>query len=279
MLTTREPKTGLSSAIIERLRSVKLFLIDLDGTVYLGNKPIEGAISFVENCRSRGVDYIFVTNNSSGSAGEYVKKLSGMGFPVDVRQVLTSGELTAWYLAGKKSQARVYVVGTGSLKQELEAYGLKATDAPYGDCDYVVVGFDRELTYNKLLIAGDLIAAGVPFIATNPDLVCPIGPGRFIPDCGSICMMLKNATGRTPIFIGKPHTKIIEFIREQRGVSTRSMAIIGDRLYTDIALGCNASIISVCVLTGESDSKAIAASPYYPDAVVESIAEMNKIFG
>ncbi|MBN1309498.1 MAG: HAD-IIA family hydrolase [Chitinispirillaceae bacterium] len=260
----------------ERLRSVKLFLLDLDGTVYLGGKPIAGAIDFVRNCRRCGIEYLFVTNNSSKSASEYEKKLSGMGFPVGAGQVLTSGEVTGWYLAGKKPGATLYVVGTVSLKAELAAHDLQVVDGAAGWVDYVVAGFDRELTYDKLLPAIELLSAGAPFIATNPDLVCPVGEGRYIPDCGSICVLLENATRRVPMYIGKPHTTLIDYLRARRRVSPRSMAVIGDRLYTDIALGCNASIMSVCVLSGESDRAAVARSPYQPDLVVETIAALNR---
>ena len=270
------PKMKLE--LLDRLRSVKLFLLDLDGTVYLGSEPITGAIEFVENLKRRGIDYLFVTNNSSKAASDYVKKLSGMGFPAAIGQVLTSGEVTGWYISEKKPGARLFVVGTGSLKKELATYGLQVADDPSAGCDYVVAGFDRELTYDKLLVAGKLLADGVPFIATNPDLVCPVGAKRYIPDCGSICVLLENATGRTPMFIGKPHTKMIDYIRVRRGIHPSATAIIGDRLYTDIALGCNASIMSICVLSGETDKTAVARSPYAPDLVVESVAELNRYF-
>jgi 4-nitrophenyl phosphatase len=263
----------------ECLRSTKLFLLDLDGTVYLGNDPIPGALDFIERIKRHEIDYCFLTNNSSKAGSEYVKRLSGMGFPVTPDQVVTSGQVTGWYLAGKKPGATLYVVGTMSLKCELEAWNVQVmNDTGSGGVDYVVVGFDTELTYNKLLAAGDLLAGGAAFIATNPDLVCPIGAARYIPDCGSICALLENATGRQPMFIGKPHTILIDFIRSRRAVSLSAMAVIGDRLYTDIALGCNAGIMSVCTLTGESDLSAVKKSPYQPDLVVSSIADLNRCF-
>jgi len=264
--------------LLERFRLINLFLLDLDGTVYLGNKPIPGAPEFIGTLQRHGIDYLFLTNNSSKSANDYVAKLTGMGFPVGPEQIVTSGQVTGWYLAGKKPSARLYVVGTASLKKELAAYGLQVVDESLECVDYVVVGFDTELTYNKLLMAGELLAGGTRFIATNPDLVCPVGNNRYIPDCGSICALLENATGRQPMFIGKPHTTMIDYIRARSSVSSCLMAIVGDRLYTDIALGLNASIMNVCVLSGESDAPLIAKSPHKPDLVVASIAELNELF-
>ncbi|MBN1578015.1 MAG: HAD-IIA family hydrolase [Chitinispirillaceae bacterium] len=264
--------------LLERLRCVKLFLLDLDGTVYLGSKPIPGALDFIGNLKRCGIGYLFLTNNSSKSAAEYVAKLTAMGFSVGPDRVVTSGQVTGWYLAGKKPGAKLYVVGTASLKAELAAHDLRVVNDAAGGVDFVVAGFDRELTYDKLLVAVELLAGGAPFIATNPDLVCPVGENRYIPDCGSICVLLENAARRTPMFIGKPHTKMVDYIRALHHVSPRSMAVIGDRLYTDIALGCNASIMSICVLSGESDKSAVAKSPYKPDLVIETVAELNRFF-
>ncbi|MBN1760956.1 MAG: HAD-IIA family hydrolase [Chitinispirillaceae bacterium] len=261
--------------ILERLRKISLFLLDLDGTVYLGDEPIPGALEFIRRLKERGCRYVFLTNNSSRSLSNYLTKISGMGFPVTEENILTSGQVTGWYLAAKQPGASVYVVGTESLRRELSSYDLRMLDGVPDRADYVVAGFDTELTYNKLRVAGDLLAEGAGFIATNPDLVCPIGGARYIPDCGSICTMLENATGRQPMFIGKPHTKLIDYLRSRFPVSTATTAMIGDRLYTDIALGCNASIMSICTLTGEADRKAIERSPYKPDLVVASIGELN----
>lgn len=259
----------------ERLRNTTLFLLDLDGTLYLGDRPIPGAVDFIKQLGRLGRRYVFLTNNSSRSLTEYIEKISGMGFPVTKDNILTSGQVTGWYLAAKQPGASVYVVGTASLQRELASYGLNILENTAEKADFVVVGFDTELTYRKLRTAGTLLADGAGFIATNPDLVCPIGGGRYIPDCGSICVMLENATGRQPMFIGKPHTKLIDCLRSRVPVSPATTAVIGDRLYTDIALGCNASIMSICTLTGEADRQAIKKSPYQPDLVITSIDELN----
>jgi len=260
----------------KRIASIELFLFDLDGTVYLGNESISGAVEFIERLKSRSVDFLFLTNNSSKNRSDYVTKLNGMGFGVVQDQVITSGEVTAWYLVAKKPQASIYVMGTESLEEELRSFGCRIVNGTDLDADCVVAGFDTELTYQKLLVAGEFLSRGAAFIATNPDLVCPVEKGRYIPDCGSICTLLKNATGREPTVIGKPHSIMMDYIRTKRSISRRSIAMVGDRLSTDIAFGCNASIMTVCVLSGETDRQAAAQSPYQPDLVIDTIAELDQ---
>jgi len=264
---------------LERLNAVKLFLLDLDGTVYLGNKPIAGAVEFIKHLAVTGRRYVFLTNNSSRSADDYVKKLSLMNFPVTAEQVATSGQATAWYIAKRKPGASVYIMGTETLRNEMSKFDLNLLDESATTADFFVAGFDTELNYTKLRTACTLLDNGAVFVATNPDLVCPIGGDRYIPDCGSMCTMLENATGRQPMYIGKPHSLYIDYLRETRGVSSSNLVMIGDRLYTDIALGCNASIMSICVLSGESDRAAIKKSPYKPDLVVDSVADLVGMLG
>jgi len=261
-----------------QLQKIKHFLFDLDGTLYLSDAPIDGAVAFIETLAKNGIDYTFVTNNSSKSADDYVVKLRRLGFPVSTDQVVTSGQVAGWYCAGKKPGAVLYVVGTESLKKEFSAFNVVVADDNVPEVDWVVVGFDTELTYGKLCEAERLLSSGARFIGTNPDLVCPIGGGRFIPDCGSICIMLENATGRQPMFMGKPHTILFEYLRSRRSLLRESTAVVGDRLYTDIAFGCNARLLSICTLSGESDSAAIKKSPCRPDVVVESVADLLSVF-
>lgn len=261
----------------DTLRDIELFLLDLDGTVYLGDTVIDGAIDFVAKLQRSGIRYLFVTNNSSRSALQYVKKLRRLGFAVADDQVLTSGQITSWYLAQQHPGAGCYVVGTDSFKKELASVGLQVLDGEIAVvvADYVVAGFDTELTYEKLRIACTLLERGVRFVATNPDLVCPIGKGKFIPDCGSICMMLETATRRQPTVIGKPHTTVFDFIKAERSTyQTQRMAVVGDRLATDGVLAFNASIMSICVLSGEASLRAIADSPCQPDIVVPTVGAL-----
>lgn len=263
---------------LDKLQKIRHLLFDLDGTLYLSDTPIEGAVALIETLAEKGIDYTFVTNNSSKSADDYIKKLRGFGFPLSDDQVVTSGQVTGWYCAGKKPGAVVYIVGTESLKKEISAFNVTVAEDDAPEVDWVVVGFDTELTYGKLREAERLLSGGAKFIGTNPDLVCPIGDDRFVPDCGSICTMLENATGKQPMFMGKPHTTLFEYLRSRRSLLRESTAVVGDRLYTDIAFGCNAQLLSVCTLTGESDRAMIKKSPCQPDLVVESVAELRKHF-
>lgn len=265
----------------EHIKKTRLFLLDLDGTMYLGKKLIPGAKSFIKHLRERGIHYVFLTNNSSRSASDYLRKLTDLGVPATVDNIFTSGQATGMYLSGKKrnssGNSRVYVVGTSSLAQELASYGLDVTDGK-GVVDYVVVGFDTELTYNKIRIACELIDRGVRYIATNPDFVCPIGERRNLPDCGSICFMIEQATGKKPYIIGKPRSGIVDCICNKFQMTHNKVAIIGDRLYTDIRMGRNAGVFTICVLSGESSLKNIKQSLVKPDCTIESIKELNRFF-
>ena len=260
-----------------RIRNTRLFLLDLDGTVYRGGELIAGAQEFIGRLRAQGIHYVFLTNNSSQSAAEYVKKISHMALPVSPENIFTSGQATAHFLAQKKPGVRAYVVGTRSLAGELAAHGIVLSDGR-GPVDCVVVGFDMELTYDKIKTACELVDRGVDYIATNPDFVCPVQGKRSLPDCGSICFMIEQATGKKPFVIGKPRPAMVEIVCEKHGIALDHTAIIGDRLYTDIAVGRNAGILSICTLSGESSREDIARSDVKPDYVIESIDEMNRYF-
>lgn len=263
--------------IDERIREIRLFLLDLDGTVYRGEELVPGAREFIDHLRQNGIKYVFLTNNSSHSAAEYVTKLTRLGIPVTLENVLTSGQATGAYLARKKRGARVFVLGTRALERELLSYGLASSDGS-GEVDFVVAGFDTELTYAKLQAACELIDRGTAYVATNPDLVCPVGANRAIPDCGSICAMIENATGKKPYVIGKPRPEMAESLCSKFTVPPEKTAVIGDRLYTDIAMGRNARLLSICVLTGETKREDIAISPIKPDFTFSSIDELNWFF-
>lgn len=271
-------KNLLMKEFQEKLKNIELFLLDMDGTIYLEDTPIAGAIEFIHNLKKQNKKYLFLTNNSSKNANDYYLKLIRMGFPVEKEQIVTSGMVTGWYLSRRKMGATIFLVGTESLKKELKNYNLSILENGYSIIpDFVVVGFDTELTYSKIRTAISYLEKGATFIATNPDLVCPAGVKQFIPDCGSICLLIQNATGKEPIFIGKPHSTLIEFIRYRFSVfPSEKIAVIGDRLYTDIAFGFNSSLFTICTLTGEADEKAIEKSPYKPDLVIKSIDELNK---
>jgi 4-nitrophenyl phosphatase len=261
----------------KRIRQTRLFLLDLDGTIYRGATLIPGAKNFIEHLRKNRVPYVFLTNNSSMGASDYVKKITGLGIPAGRENIFTSGQATGFYLSRKKRGLRVFVVGTAALAKELARYGCTTVDGS-GAVDFVVVGFDTELTYKKIRIAGEHIDRGAGYIATNPDYVCPVESGRSIPDCGSICFMIEQATGKKPYVIGKPRPEMVKLICRRNGVAFAKTALIGDRLYTDIAAGRNAGVFTVCVLSGESTRNDIARSSVKPDGIIESVNTLNLFF-
>jgi 4-nitrophenyl phosphatase len=263
--------------IDERIREIRLFLLDLDGTVYRGDELVPGALEFISRLRESNIRYVFLTNNSSHSAGEYVTKLTRLSIPATLENVFTSGQATGIYLSRKKPDGRVFVLGTRALRTELASYGLLPVDAS-GPVDFVVAGFDTELTYAKLLDACALIGRGVDYVATNPDLVCPVGKNESVPDCGSICLMIEHATGKKPYVIGKPRPEMAEILCGKFIIPPEKTAIIGDRLYTDIAMGRNAGILSIAVLTGETTREQIEFSEVKPDYTFSSIDELNGVF-
>jgi 4-nitrophenyl phosphatase len=267
----------LSKKIKDRIQQTRLFFLDLDGTVYLGKTLIPGAKRFIALLRERGVPYVFLTNNSSLSAKEYLHKITALGIPAALENIFTSGQATALFLKNKMPGARVYVVGTHSFARELASYGLRISSGR-GAVDYVVVGYDTELTYGKIRTACEHIDRGAGYIATNPDLVCPVGEGASLPDCGSICYMIEQATGKKPYVIGKPRPAMVELVCRKLSVPPQKAAIIGDRLYTDIAIGRNAGAFTICVLTGESTLADIRRSTIKPDCTISSIDALNPIF-
>lgn len=256
------------------LKKTRLVLLDLDGTTYIENELIPGVKEFIDKLRSLNMQYVFLTNNSSKSSEDYIKKINTMGIRATSENVFTSGQATSLYLQEESPGAKIYLVGNKFLKSEMSRYGLNIINGTSEKPDYVVVGFDTELEYQKLVDACKMIDDGIPFLATHPDMVCPVRGRRYIPDCGSICQMIKNATGREPKYFGKPDKKMVYILSDKIGVGLENIVMIGDRLYTDIALGKNAGISTICVLTGESTLNDIKKSAFSPDFVVESISRL-----
>lgn len=262
---------------VDLLKDIELFMLDMDGTIYLGDRVFEGSREFIGLLKEVGKDFLFLTNNSSKSSDDYILKLKKMGIAIEKDNLLTSGQATAIYLKSiskDKDFINVYVVGTSSLKSELKGFGINVVESPQEDIDYLIVGFDTELTYQKLLDACKLIKMGVPFIATNPDLVCPVGEDEYIPDCGSICIMLENATKKKPLYIGKPSKIIVDIVAKFKNVNKKRIAIVGDRLYTDIKLGIINNITSICVLSGETNLDEIEKSDVKPTLIFNSIKDV-----
>lgn len=253
------------------LADIRLFLLDMDGTVYLGSRLLPGSLDFLRYLRETSRDHLFLTNNSSRNANYYAEKLTRFGWSVKPEEVLTSGEATALYLAGIKPVARIYLLGTPDLEQEFIEHGFVLTEEKP---DYVVLGFDMTLTYKKLVRACDLVRSGVPFIATHPDFNCPTETG-YIPDCGAMIALITASTGVKPQVIGKPNREIIDAMFRKKPVARAQVAMVGDRLYTDIVMGHNAGVTSILVLSGEAKRADIESAPVKPDYVLSGLAELH----
>ena len=232
------------------LAEKKLFLLDMDGTIYLGDRLFDGAAEFLRRVRARGGRYVFLTNNSSRGTDAYIEKLARMGIAAQPEDFLTSADATIAYLKKTYRDALYYVCGTQSLKSQLRAAGLRVTDTLTDGIDVLLLGYDTELTYQKLEDCCILLGRGVDYIATHPDLVCPTSYG-CAPDCGSVIAMLDTACHRRPKVIGKPQPEMVTLALERFACAPKDACLIGDRVYTDIACGKNAGIDTVFVLSGE----------------------------
>ena len=252
---------------LEIFKKIKLFLFDMDGTLYLGNNLFPFTKELLKTIRKNGAKYLFMTNNSSKSVVDYVKKLSKLGIEAETEDFITSSQATAYYLKNNYPNSTLYVCGTNSLKQELKGEGFEVTE-DLEKVDLIVMGYDTELTFKKLEdVSKLLITRDIPYIATNPDLVCPTEFGS-VPDCGSVSIMLENVSGKKPLFIGKPSPLMPRLAMQKWGVSPDETAVIGDRIYTDIKSGIAAGAHSVLVLSGETTKEILEASKDKPEIVL-----------
>lgn len=261
--------------MVSDLRNKRLFLLDMDGTIYLDEQLFDGVTAFLQYVSDLGGRYLFLTNNSSKGVEDYIAKLARLGIPAVREDFLTSVDATIRHLQEKLPGKKCYVFGTRSFQQQLSAAGISITDRLENDIDVLLCGFDRELTFQKLEDACILLNRGVDFVATNPDWVCPTWYGS-VPDCGSVCEMLYRATNRRPVVIGKPQSAMVELALARTGFSKEQAVIIGDRLYTDIACGVNAGIDSVFVLSGEGTEADIATYHIDPTWVFPDIGTMYR---
>lgn len=286
---------------MNELTNKRLFLLDMDGTLYLDDRLFPGAADFLAKIRACGGKYLFLTNNSSKGVDAYVAKMTRLGVPAAPADFLTSVDalivfLERTYGAAVKKK-KMYVVGTRSFRAQLAAAGFLLTETPDDDTALLILGFDRELTYRKLEDACRLLARGrqeartsgdakaaaglpaVDYYATNPDWVCPTAFGS-VPDCGSMAWMLEKATGRLPKFIGKPEPEMALLAMAQCGCSAAETLLIGDRLYTDIACGNRAGVDTAFVLSGEGTLADLAKGQGKPTYIFKNIAEVCKaVFG
>lgn len=257
----------------EAIRGIRFFLFDMDGTLYLGDSLYHFTKELLAKIRAAGKKYMFMTNNSSKSVEDYIRKLDGMGIAATEDDFITSSQATAYYLKQHHPGARLYVCGTASLKRELEKEGFAVTENPK-ETDCIVMGFDTELTFRKLEdVCRLLLTRELPYIATNPDKVCPVEFGS-VPDCGSVCDMVFNATGKRPVVIGKPTALMPELAMQRYGYRREETAVIGDRIYTDIKSGLNAGITGILVMSGETTEEILEESLDKPHLVLADCGEM-----
>ena len=264
------------------LKDKKLFIFDMDGTIYLGGRPFGFAIDFIKNLRASGKKVLFFTNNASHTSPFYLKKLERLGFEPLSDEIMTSGDVTLEFLKRYRAGKSVYMVATDELVEEYREKGVTLingkNESSAQNADIVITSFDTSLTYEKLNIACRLIRHGAEYLSTHPDYNCPTEDG-FIPDSGAIAALVTASTGKAPTYFGKPYKETIEMIGEATGFDNSEMCIFGDRLYTDIALGKSFGVTSVLVLSGESTAEDVdAAAPKdKPDFVFGSLDDVNKL--
>lgn len=253
------------------LSKIKCFALDMDGTVYLGEKWIDGAKEFLERIEDSGRNYVFLTNNSSKNAAVYVEKLARMGLTVGEEKIVTSGQATIYYLRRHFPGKKVFLLGNELLKEEFLQAGVALTNE---DPEVVVTAFDTSLDYRKMCKVCDFVRAGLPYLATHPDYNCPTEDG-FIPDAGAIHAFIHASAFRYPDrVIGKPNEDIIEYLTTRVNAERSCIAMVGDRLYTDIAAGRNNGLKSVLVLSGEATMEEAEISEVKPHLIFSSVKEI-----
>ena len=252
------------------LAGIKAVFLDLDGTIYLGDELIDGAIEFLNRCKEKGVQRFFLSNNSSKSVTEYLAKLHGFGIPAKAKDVLLSThDLLSWL--GKEGVTETYLVGTEGMRSMLEEVGVSTRSS---EPQYVVLGYDTQIDYEKLTTASIHLHSGVPLVASHPDIVCPSLDGG-LPDVGAYLALFKATTGVEPTHIcGKPNAGMILHKIEELGLQPSECAMVGDRLYTDMEMAARAGVVGVLVLSGEASLDDLEAAAQTPDVVVGSVAEL-----
>lgn len=253
------------------LKGITCFALDMDGTVYLGEKWIDGAKEFLSAVEKAGKQYIFLTNNSSKNPQAYVEKLGRMGLKIETDRIVTSGQATIAYLKKNFPGKRVYLLGNELLKEEFREEGILLDEA---EPEVAVVGFDTTLNYEKMCRICDLVRDGLPYISTHPDYNCPTETG-FIPDAGAIHAFIHASAFRYPDhIIGKPNGDIMDYLAERAGVPKAQTAMVGDRLYTDVAAGVNNGYTGILVLSGEAGIEDVEDSQIKPHLIFDSVKEM-----
>jgi NagD protein len=265
--------------LIERLQAIKHIALDMDGTLYYDNDPFPWTIPFLNTLENLGISHSFLTNNPTKSAKDYISHLSKMGIKASLDEMLTSARATIDFIKQKfPSYKKLFIIGTPSMISEFEEAGFIAAKGTIDKPDAVIAAFDKTLVYEKLCHAAFWINQGLPYIATNPDRVCPTKERTVLVDCGAICAAIEYAVGRKPnIVIGKPNPIMIETIVKKLNIEPSQIAAAGDRIYTDIRAAENAKALSVLVLSGEAQIKDIEESDLKPDIVVDNLGNLKEM--
>lgn len=274
------PGTAAFERLAPRLRGIRHVALDMDGTIYAGGTLFGCTPPFLDTLDRLGVRFSFLTNNPSKSAADYLAHLRGLGLPAHPEQLYTSAHATIDHLRHHLPDVRrIFVLGTPSMIEEFRAAGFESTtDDPRDEPDAVIASFDLTLTYARLCRAAWWIRRGKLFIATNPDLVCPTDQPTVLVDCGSICAALEKAAGRAPdIVFGKPDPAMLRGIQERYALEPAQIAMVGDRLYTDVLMAHRAGALAVLVLTGETTAAGANDGEQSPDLIVPSLAEFGDL--
>ena len=269
-----------SEQLQERLGRIRHVALDMDGTIYMGMTLFDYTRPFLQRLRELGITYSFLTNNPSTSIADYLHKLEGMGITATEEEMYTTALATIDYIRSHYPEAhRLYLLGTPSMIGEFERAGFEATtDSADDRPDVVVVAFDKTLEYSRLCRAAWWVQQGLPYIATNPDRVCPTDQPTVLVDCGSICKCIEHATGRRPdIVLGKPDPNMLTGVQSRYGVRPDEVAMVGVRIYTDIEMAHNAGAFGVLVLSGETTLKIADEAPRQPDLIADSIEVLGEL--
>ena len=266
--------------LMEACSRIRHVALDMDGTIYMGSTLFPCTKPFLAMLEQNGIGYSFLTNNPTRSTDDYLKKLEGLGIRVPREAMTTSAVSTIDYIRLHHPEARrLFLLGTPSMVAEFEAAGFEATaDSADDRPDLLVVAFDTTLTYSRLCRAAWWAAQGIPYIATNPDRVCPTDQPTVLVDCGSLCRAIEHATGRCPdVVIGKPNPGMLQVIRERYGLRSEEIAMCGDRIYTDVQTALNAGRLGVLVLSGETTHETALASDPQPPVTVRDIGVFGEL--
>ncbi len=268
-------KMGKMKATATDFKDIECFVLDMDGTINLGNNLIDGAMDLINYFFENNIKFYFFTNNSSKSPKAYVKKLEQLGFSgITLEHIMTSGDVMIHYIKTHNPNSTVYLCGTDELKEQFERAGINLMPRKTEKANFAVLGFDTTLDYEKIDDLCRVIDNGGEFLATNIDVVCPLENNRHCPDCGAMAKMITHATGVEPKFVGKPFKETVDFILAKTCTDKKKTAIVGDRLYTDIKTAQNGGIIGIAVLSGEVTYDEIIKSDVETDYIVESVKDI-----